>query len=341
MKSKEIQNVVLSKWKIGKKPSTIFLELEGQVSLATIKRWVKMFVENGTIDLRTSSGRKRTARSRENVQRTKRLLKGKKRVTIRKLVDKLGISVGSAQRIMTKDLKLHPYKLRKEPNLTDDQKASRVRFFHYIKNNFKKSDTENILFSDEKRFTINGVYNSQNDRVWAVNRGEADEKGATHQKRKFPQGIMVWLGACTKGLTPLVIIEKGTINREVYIEKILPVAKKYGDKVFGNNWIYQQDGATCHTARESIEWCTAHFPQFINKDRWPANSPDLNPLDYSIWNEFVQAINWNKVSSKPTLIKELKAAVKRIPIEKVLESCRSWTNRLYRMYKLNGAYLAK
>ena len=27
----------------------------------------------------------------------------------------------------------------------------------------------NILFSDEKMFDIDGVYNSHNDRIWAVN----------------------------------------------------------------------------------------------------------------------------------------------------------------------------
>ncbi|CAF4821128.1 unnamed protein product, partial [Rotaria sp. Silwood2] len=39
-----------------------------------------------------------------------------------------------------------------------------------------------ILFSDEKMFDIDGVYNSQNDRIWAVNRSEADTKGGIRQK---------------------------------------------------------------------------------------------------------------------------------------------------------------
>lgn len=262
-------------------------------------------------------------------------------MTVRKLAEKLGISYGSAQSILSKDLKLRPFKIRIEPNLSDDQKKNRVSFYHWVKRNFGKSDKERILFSDEKWFTLNGVYNSQNDRIWARNRDEADASGGIHQKRKFPQGVMVWLGACTKGLTPLVVIEKGMVNRQVYIEKILPVAKKYGYKVFGDDWTYQQDGATCHTARESIDWCTVNFPNFIDKDRWPANSPDLNPLDYSVWNEFVKAMNWSKVTSRLTLIKELKAAVKRIPIHKVVESCKSWSKRLYRMNLLDGEYLVK
>ena len=38
-----------------------------------------------------------------------------------------------------------------------------------------------VLFSDEKLFDIDGVYNSQNDKVWAVTRGEADKQGGIKQ----------------------------------------------------------------------------------------------------------------------------------------------------------------
>ena len=43
-----------------------------------------------------------------------------------------------------------------------------------------------ILFSDEKYFDIDGVYNSQNNRVRAVNRADADKKGGIKQRRKHP-----------------------------------------------------------------------------------------------------------------------------------------------------------
>ncbi len=89
-----------------------------------------------------------------------------------------------------------------------------------------------ILFSDEKFFDIDGVYNSQKDRVWAVNRAGADEKGGIKQKRKFPQKVMVWLRACFKGVTPWVILDEGIVYHAVDIERVLPVALKYGNQVF-------------------------------------------------------------------------------------------------------------
>ena len=61
-------------------------------------------------------------------------------------------------------------------------------------NNYSKEDTKKWLFTDEKNFDLDGIYNSQNDRVWAPSREEADRKGAFHQKTKHPGRVIVWLG---------------------------------------------------------------------------------------------------------------------------------------------------
>ena len=104
-----------------------------------------------------------------------------------------------------------------------------------------------IIFSDEKMFDIDGIYNAQNDRICAVDRAEADKKVGTKQIRKFPQKVMVFLGVCSKGVSPLVIFDNGTLNYEVYIQNVFSVALNYGNQIFGDNWTFQQDGATPHT----------------------------------------------------------------------------------------------
>ncbi len=166
--------------------------------------------------------------------------------------------------------------------LTDEHKEKRIKFADWIRTNFRKEDTMKILFSNEETLDIDGVYNSQNDRIWAVNLSEADIKGGTRQKRKYPQKVMVWLGVCSKGVSPLLIFENGTVDDDRYIKEVLPVALKFGNDMFGNHWTLQQDVAKPHIHAKSQEWCTKHFPSFIGKDHWAPNSPDLNPLDYCI-----------------------------------------------------------
>lgn len=339
MKSKDMQGVVLSKYEKGEAPKKIFQDLNGAVSYRTIERWCKMIRESGTIDLSRPPGCHRTVRTKAAIQKIKKRVKGGKKISCRKLAQEMDISFSSVRRILKNDLQLRAYKKITEPLLKDDQKEQRKKFANWVRKKFRKDDTMRILFSDEKMFDLDGIYNSQNDRIWAVDREDANQKGAIKQKRKYPQKVMVWLGVCSYGVSPLVLFKDGTVNHERYIREVLPVARDYGNKIFGNNWTFQQDGARPHVHEKTQDWCTRHFPAFIDKDTWPSNSPDLNPLDYCIWDEFAHAVNWQKVTSKATLITELKRAVKLIRLDVVRESCSVWTNRLYRMVQNDGNYL--
>ena len=47
----------------------------------------------------------------------------------------------------------------------------------------------------------------------------------------------------SKGLTPLVLSDESTVDHSCYIKKVFAAALKYGDEVFGDNLIFQLDGA--------------------------------------------------------------------------------------------------
>lgn len=243
MKSKDLQKLVFSKSKNGSSPAEIFQDFNGAVSLRTISRWRKMVTGVGSIKLSTPPEGSRTARSKGNMQKVKNRLKRKRRVSARKLASELKISPRSVSRILKNDRHLHLYKKTTQPLLTDTHKAKRKKFANWVRTRFRKEDTMRILFSDEKWFDIDGIYNSQNDRVWAAARAEAGEKRGRKQRRKFPQKRMVWLGACPKDVTPLVIFENGTMDHARYIKEVLPVAVKYGNNVFGDWRLCRNNGA--------------------------------------------------------------------------------------------------
>ena len=81
--------------------------------------------------------------------------------------------------------------MQNEPMLTDEHKAKRLKFPNWLRTNFRKEDMIKILFSGEKLFDIDGIYKSRNNRIWVVNRAEADIKGDISQIRKFLQNVVV------------------------------------------------------------------------------------------------------------------------------------------------------
>ena len=125
------------------------------------------------------------------IQKVRKRMKRKKRVSIRKLAGELDISNGSVVKILKQDLGYRSYKKRVQPALTDFEKSKRMKFANWLRHNFRKEHTLRILFSVEKMFDLDGMYNAQNDRIWAENREEADKRGGVQQKRKFPQKVMV------------------------------------------------------------------------------------------------------------------------------------------------------
>ena len=292
-----------------------------------------MIDATGSINLSVPTGPPRVIRTKNLIQKVKNRLKCKRKVSSRKMAQDFDVSRTTVRRILKEDLGCYAYKKRIEPLMTNAQKDKRKKFANWIRTNFTKEQTLRFVFSDEKMFDIDGIYNSQNDRIWACDRREADEKGGRKQERKLPQKVMVWLAVCSKGVSPMVIFGKDSVDHERYIEEVLPVALKFGNKCFGNDWTFQQDGARPRIHIKTQQWCAEYFPSFFDKDHWPPNSPDLNLLDYSIWDEFAHQMNLDRVQSKKTLIEELKRAVKKIRETVVFESCNSFTNRLYRLKK--------
>ena len=66
MTSKDVQDIVLSKYRDGDTPIKIFRDLVG---LATIKRWCQMILQFGSIKLSSSSDRSRIVRTNENIRK--------------------------------------------------------------------------------------------------------------------------------------------------------------------------------------------------------------------------------------------------------------------------------
>ncbi|CAD6200252.1 unnamed protein product [Caenorhabditis auriculariae] len=124
-------------------------------------------------------------------------------------------------------------------------------------------------FSDEKLFTVQADFNSQNHRVLAKTSEEAFGNGRTIHQASHPASVMVFGSGSADGKTPLLFVDQEVkIDKEVYISEILektllPWTQKHFNR---RHWVFQQGGATAHTAKLSQQWSESRLPAFIPKD---------------------------------------------------------------------------
>jgi transposase len=173
-----------------------------------------------------------------------------------------------------------------------------------LRQNWTMEQWKKIIWSDESRFRLR-----HNDGGIRVIRKKGEKLPNQHviPTWKFGQGsVMVWGCFWAGGLGTLVTL-KGKIDQEKYIEclsqEFLPWFKKMKEE-HGHDFIFQEDGASCHTGAKTRKWKKeAGIKSF---DYWPSQSPDLNPIEH-IWRILGHRIA--KRRSKITTLDELEAAL--------------------------------
>ena len=104
-------------------------------------------------------------------------------------------------------------------------------------------------------------------------------------------------------------------------------------------WHYK---SVCSLLINFYEWVKypTNCTDFIIKDQWPPNSPDLNPLDYHVWGAMLQA--FHKLQSKPKTIPELKSALQQIwddlPQTTINKAINDFRKRLNACVSADGAH---
>ncbi len=130
-----------------------------------------------------------------------------------------------------------------------------------------------VLFSDESKFCIS--FGKQGPRVWRKG-GEAHSASCLKSSVKFPQSVIIWGAMSSAGVGPLCFLKinvTAPVYQEILEHFMLPSADKFFKDV---DFIFQQDLAPAHTARNTKSWLNDHGVGVLD---WPANSPDLKPIE--------------------------------------------------------------
>ncbi len=228
-------------------------------------------------------------------------------------------SIKTIERILTIVSNKKCYRKINVQKLKENEKPIRKKCCQWLRKNINHEKLQRMMFTDEKIFTKNGYFNPKNDVVWADDRSDANERGALNVMEKYLVSIMVGLGVTWYGVTNPYFFQTGErLNGQTYHDQLLTFDQEEGDELFGpKNWGFQQDGASSHTDQKVQKWCKKNFEFFIPKERWPPNSPELNPLDYSIWDKISNNVQYEKVTTINDLHREVGKSIKKIEIKYV------------------------
>ena len=105
------------------------------------------------------------------------------------------------------------------------------------------------------------------------------------------------------------------------------------------SFVFQQDFAPAHTAKQTVKLLNDFGLKFWNKNTWPSNSPDLNPLDYYFWSR-IQTIACKKHHNNLNSLKmSIKRAINTLEKEEIIHGLSKFRNRIEAVINASGGYI--
>jgi transposase len=286
-------------------------------SSSTVMRLIKKFRNTGSVNNAPKSGRPNLAtgddKTTDVLARVHAEPIGN---STRRISDEAGISKTSVLRILKKN-KFHPYKMQILHALHPGDEARRFDFCNWIENWILVDPDlpNNIMFSDEALFFLNGTTNRQNYRYWSQ---ENPNWMRGTMELNAPR-VMVWCGIWGDEIIGPFFFEN-TVTGQSYLNLLEnDLDPVLDDAILGRRrtmW-FQQDGAPPHFSLVVREWLDNKFRnRWIGRRgtvEWPARSPDLTPLDFYLWG-YVKSVVYQ---IQPLSIDDLK--------QKIIAACRAIT----------------
>lgn len=311
----------------------------------TIRNLIQKFESNGSVcDVKNPTRQKRK-RIAENIDAVNQSVNESPEQSITRRSQELGLSYGITWNMLHKDLHFKAYKIQLTQELKPNDHLLRRNFADWALEQLETDPLfhEKIIFSDEAHFWLNGFINTQNCRIWSKENPHAVLETPLH-----PQKLTVWCGLWSGGVIGPYFFENEngnavTVNGERYRNMITDFFWHELDDFDLEDMWFQQDGATCHTSRDTINLLREKFNDRVisrNADvTWPPRSCDITPLDFFLWG-YVKSLVY---SNKPQTLNDLKTNIIRVIGEISAGLCgkvtKNWCSRIEFLKKSRGGHL--
>jgi hypothetical protein len=211
----------------------------------------------------------------------------------------------------------------------------RIQFCNWYNNNLLHNvDQQDItFFSDEGWFHLSGFINSQNYRTWSDHNPHNIIQVPLH-----PLKIGVWVAMSRRRIIGPIFFHE-TINAERYRRLLVDPFLNQLDDIELTNGYYQQDSATAHTARATINYLEEFFPgRLISSGLWPSRSPDMTPLDFFLFPYLKNVVFRNPINNLEELQHAIEEAIGNVGPEMLINVFTNLSNRVQLCLQQGGQH---
>jgi transposase len=274
---------------------------------STIHRFIDKYKKTGKTENLPRSGRPPALNNNEKNALISEVTENR-REPLHEVINKLGLSCSlTTAKQALYDAGIHSHVAAKKPFISKKHASARVSWCEKYREK-TAHDWAQVIFSDESSIEIGKQ--SRQIRVWRHTGERFNIECLTPTFKSGRKSVMVW-GCFAGGIKgPLVFCDESKegnekINSNTYIRILNSHLSPFYHTVCeltGRAAIFQQDNAPIHT-KITKDWLKKSKIVIIY---WPANSPDLNPIE-NIWKQLKDNIQSREVF--PRTVNELKVAL--------------------------------
>src|ERR1700729_1872081 len=313
--------------------------------LLAIRRIVEKFENNFTLHDVKTPRRHRNARTVENIAAVRASVAVDPNLSIPRRAQELRIKQTTTWRILKEDLNLHPYKivLTQELKPLDHRRRRAFSAWSLEQLETDPNFAKKIIFSDEAPFWLSGYLNKQNCRFWCENNPQQ-----IYEKPLYPLKVTVWCGLWYGGIIGPFFFQNEagdavTVNGERYRQMLRHFLWPNLDALDLEDMWFQQDGATCHTAHETIDILQEKFDErIISRNaavHWPPRSCDLTPLDYFLWGYLKSKVYENRPQTLDALRLNIEHCIRQNTPDLLHKVIENWVRRIRSCTRSRGGHL--
>lgn len=187
-----------------------------------------------------------------------------------------------------------------------------------------------VIWSDESKFEL--FSSNRQVKVWRKVNTALDPKNLVPTVKHGGGSVMVWGCMSPAGVGNLVFID-GRMDQHVYKNILEQNLMSSADKLgLESDFVFQQDNDPKHTARSVQQWMTENIDKVLE---WPAQSPDLNPIEH-LWEHLDRQIHKKALSSLAELKKVILSEWEKIPASVTKKLVDSMPRRLLAVRESKG-----